>query len=430
LAIAFSPTEVGQYSGSAILIDNSLNAGSPYAKQTIQLSGTSLVSISLTPATLPRATVGAMYSQTLQAIGGIPPFTYATTKGALPRGWSLSASGILSGTATEGGVFYFTVTATDNSTKPGPYTGSQSYVIGVYNPTITLTPTTLPPATVGVGYRQIIRAMGGTAPYNFKYYGTVPPGLITDGEGDIGGAPTVAGKFEFQITAKDSSTGTGPFYGTQDYLFIVNQAMPTIKWKNPSAIVYGTALSAIQLNATASVAGTFTYNPAAGTVLAAGTQILSVTFTPANTTNYRIVTGTVNLTVIPANLTITAANATKAYGTANPAFTGTVQDRSRQGKKSFPGFLSLLIHSHEFRCVPEDTRLMPLSYQIFRNKSWTFVETGAIVRKREANMARRFPPVSFQLEANGRFGVPEFEPLLNSEQAAELLQIHHKHCRS
>jgi excisionase family DNA binding protein len=41
-------------------------------------------------------------------------------------------------------------------------------------------------------------------------------------------------------------------------------------------------------------------------------------------------------------------------------------------------------------------------------------------------MARPFPPVSSHLEANGSFGVPEFEPLLNSEQAAELLQIHHK----
>jgi excisionase family DNA binding protein len=35
-------------------------------------------------------------------------------------------------------------------------------------------------------------------------------------------------------------------------------------------------------------------------------------------------------------------------------------------------------------------------------------------------------PVSSHLEANRRFGVPEFEPLLNSEQAAELLQTHHK----
>jgi len=41
-------------------------------------------------------------------------------------------------------------------------------------------------------------------------------------------------------------------------------------------------------------------------------------------------------------------------------------------------------------------------------------------------MTRPFPPASSKLEANGRFGVPEFEPLLNSEQAAELLQIHHK----
>jgi excisionase family DNA binding protein len=41
-------------------------------------------------------------------------------------------------------------------------------------------------------------------------------------------------------------------------------------------------------------------------------------------------------------------------------------------------------------------------------------------------MARPFPPDSAHVEANGRFGVPEFEPLLNSEQAAELLQIHHK----
>ena len=41
-------------------------------------------------------------------------------------------------------------------------------------------------------------------------------------------------------------------------------------------------------------------------------------------------------------------------------------------------------------------------------------------------MARPFPPVSSKSDTIGRFSVPEFEPLLNSEQAAELLQIHHK----
>ena len=54
------------------------------------------------------------------------------------------------------------------------------------------------------------------------------------------------------------------------------------------------------------------------------------------------------------------------------------------------------------------------------------MENGAIVREKEADMARPFSPVSFKFDTNSKFGVPEFEPLLTSEQAAELLQIHHK----
>jgi hypothetical protein len=50
----------------------------------------------------------------------------------------------------------------------------------------------------------------------------------------------------------------------------VNKAQPIITWPAPAAITYGTALSALQLNATASVAGAFVYSPAAGTVLGGG----------------------------------------------------------------------------------------------------------------------------------------------------------------
>ena len=49
--------------------------------------------------------------------------------------------------------------------------------------------------------------------------------------------------------------------------FVVAKATPVITWANPAAITYGTALSATQLNATASVPGTFVYSPAAGAVL-------------------------------------------------------------------------------------------------------------------------------------------------------------------
>ena len=62
----------------------------------------------------------------------------------------------------------------------------------------------------------------------------------------------------------------------------------------------GTALSTTQLNATVTgVTGTFAYTPAEGTILDAGTQTLSVTFTPANA-NYASSTKTVSLTVTPA----------------------------------------------------------------------------------------------------------------------------------
>jgi len=82
-------------------------------------------------------------------------------------------------------------------------------------------------------------------------------------------------------------------------------ATPSITWPVPAAITYGTALSSIQLNAASNYPGTFTYTPAAGTVLAAGTQTLSVTFTPSDTTTYKSATGTVSLTVNPAMPTIT-----------------------------------------------------------------------------------------------------------------------------
>ena len=92
---------------------------------------------------------------------------------------------------------------------------------------------------------------------------------------------------------------------------------PAITWATPSAITYGTALSATQLNASSTVAGTFAYIPAAGTVLGAGSQTLSVTFTPTNTMDYATTTATVQLTVNQATPAITwAMPAAITYGTA------------------------------------------------------------------------------------------------------------------
>src|SRR5207245_1162511 len=88
----------------------------------------------------------------------------------------------------------------------------------------------------------------------------------------------------------------------------VAQATSSITWANPANIIYGTALGATQLNATASVAGTFTYTPAAGTVLKAGNgQTLSVSFTPTDTTDYTTASATATINVLQPTPTSTAS---------------------------------------------------------------------------------------------------------------------------
>jgi hypothetical protein len=82
-----------------------------------------------------------------------------------------------------------------------------------------------------------------------------------------------------------------------------SQTTPAIAWPTPAAIAYGAALSATQLNATASsgpvsVDGGFVYTPAGGTVLPIGTHTLSATFTPTDTVNYTAATATTTLVVV------------------------------------------------------------------------------------------------------------------------------------
>src|SRR5206468_2218817 len=98
----------------------------------------------------------------------------------------------------------------------------------------------------------------------------------------------------------------------------VTKATPTITWPAPTAITYGTSLSATQLDATANVQGTFVYNPPLTTVLNAGAeQTLSVTFTPTDAANYTTATATVTIDVTKATPTITwAPPAAITYGTA------------------------------------------------------------------------------------------------------------------
>ena len=98
---------------------------------------------------------------------------------------------------------------------------------------------------------------------------------------------------------------------------VVNQATPSISWANPAPITYGTALSSTQLNATASVPGSFVYSPAAGTVLPGGIQTLSVVFTPTDTTDYTTAAASVTLIVDAPPVFTSASAATFTVGASS-----------------------------------------------------------------------------------------------------------------
>src|SRR6185436_16253103 len=138
--------------------------------------------------------------------------------------------------------------------------------------------------------------------------------VYTPAAGEVlaaGAAHTLSATF----TPADAANYTN---ATKAVAINVLKATPVITWALPADIVYGTALSAAQLNATTTVTGAFVYTPAAGVVLSAGaTQTLSVTFTPTDAANYTNATKTVAIDVLKATPVITwTPPAEIVYGTA------------------------------------------------------------------------------------------------------------------
>ncbi|WP_349779572.1 putative Ig domain-containing protein [Xanthomonas sp. WHRI 7065] len=260
------------------------------------------------PASLPAATAGSAYSQTLSASGGTAPYTFAITAGALPAGLSLSAGGVLSGTPTASGGFNFTATATDSGGSPT--SGARAYTLTVAVATTTFPATSLPAGTAGQAYSSALNpATGGVAPYTYAVTaGALPAGITLDGSsGALTGTPGSVGSFSFSVTATDSTTGT-PSQATRSYTLTI--AAPPIVVA-PSALPSATRGTAYSQTLSAS-GGTapYTYSLASGTLPAGITLASNGTLSGTAT-----VEGSFNVTV-------TATDAGSFTG--NQAYTLTV----------------------------------------------------------------------------------------------------------
>jgi len=192
-------------------------------------------------------------------------------------------------------------------------TGTTSITVSKVTPTVSWTapsPITYGTALSGTQLNATATGISGALPGSFVY---------TPAAGTVLGA---GANQPLSVTFTPTDT-TDYNNATGNTTITVGKATPTINWTTPSAITYGTALSATQLNATATSAlgaipGAFVYTPAAGTVLAAGAgQALSVSFTPTDTTDYNNAAGGTTITVNKATPTINWATPSSiSYGTA------------------------------------------------------------------------------------------------------------------
>ena len=155
-------------------------------------------------------------------------------------------------------------------------------------------------------------------------YGTALSGTQLDAAASVAGtityspaAGTVLHAGVTTVTATFVPTDAFDYAGaTATRTITVTQRPSTLTWAQPAAIVYGTALSGAQLNATASVAGTITYSPAAGTVLHVGVTTVTATFVPTDAVDYAGATAKQTITVTQRPSTLTWAQpAAMEYGT-------------------------------------------------------------------------------------------------------------------
>ncbi|MBZ5667485.1 MAG: Ig domain-containing protein [Acidobacteriia bacterium] len=196
--------------------------------------------LTITTASLPGAALATAYSQTLQATGGVPSYTWTLTAGSLPAGLILSPAGVISGTPTGStGTFDFTVKVTDSQT-PTPATQAANLSITVSIAPLTITTSSLVGGSVGNVYSQTLQASGGVPPYAWSILGALPSGLTLNAStGVISGTPTATGTSTFTGKVTDSATTTA----TASLSITINTALTITTTSLPGGSV-GTAYSA------------------------------------------------------------------------------------------------------------------------------------------------------------------------------------------
>ena len=170
----------------------------------LNLSGV-IEPLKLSPTTLGAgATRGVSYSQQFTTTGGTGTATWSVSGGALPHGWSLSASGLLIGMATTDGPYTFTVKATDAANPP--QTATQQYTLQIAEPLTITSSATFTNACVNKPYSFQVTTAGGLPPVSFGFSSSAWVAINLDqNTGIFSGTADVTGTFTGRLSAGDSA---------------------------------------------------------------------------------------------------------------------------------------------------------------------------------------------------------------------------------
>jgi hypothetical protein len=248
--------------------------------------------LTISTAALSSGTAGVAYAMNLEAIGGIPPYTWGLAVGVLPTGIQLDpTSGLLSGKPTEGGSFPLTFSLTD---KQGTQVTKAFTLLITSNVKIT-TPPQLTDGSAGAGYSLTFQTTGASGSVTWSTtQGSLPSGISLDpASGTLSGIPAQVGTFNARVRVQDA-TGLG---ASEAIILVINPAsIPAVTiggLNNPvqpdQQLPIALSLSSsFPLDITGQLTVTVTPDPSVGVVdptVQFGGGGTSVTFRiPANTT--------------------------------------------------------------------------------------------------------------------------------------------------
>lgn len=208
--VSGTPTTPGSYSFWVDLADKPTGGTCVQTHAQREFGISIIAKLTVTNETAPAGTAGTPYSLQLTAAGGGTQ-TWSIQSGVLPPGLTFDPkTALLAGTPTTPGSYSFVVLVTDPKRSD-----TKALTIEVRAPLAApaaLFAATGPDAEVGVPFGARLTPTGGSGVFTWTLAaGALPPGVSLDPTGAIGGVPTEAGSFPYQLTVTDSEGRTASF---------------------------------------------------------------------------------------------------------------------------------------------------------------------------------------------------------------------------